>query len=40
MQENIEYKNITMNGIIMEVPNDNGVIYNNTEYYTVYNETK
>ncbi len=40
MQENIEYKNITMNGIIMEVPNDNGVIYNYTEFYTVYNDTK
>ncbi|MBE6494527.1 MAG: hypothetical protein E7Z84_08000, partial [Methanosphaera stadtmanae] len=38
--ENINYKNITMNGIIMEVPDDNGIMSNYTQLYTVYNDTK
>lgn len=40
MSENIEYRNITMNGIIMEVPDDNGIMNNYSQFYTVYNDTK
>ncbi|WP_455645411.1 hypothetical protein [Methanosphaera sp.] len=36
----IEYKNITMNGIQLEVPDGNITPVNQTEHYTIYNDTE
>ncbi len=35
-----QYKNITMNGIAMEVPDGNGSVIQQTDFFSIYNDTE